>query len=662
MRTLLAAAMVIASAAAAGAQDAVDPAASTAFSFSTPSIRITSPLGRTGAPATIRIVAQVLWPEGVEPSAQRVTVRFSVDGMLVGTVEEGPPYAATWVDENPFEPHEIIAYAESASGEIVQDRVALPPYDIVDRTEVASIVVEVGVYDGAGRAVSTLDASAFRLTENDELQALDLFARETLPSTIVLLVDNSQSMAGRMPAVRRAADQFARTLGAKDKVIVVPFNHRLGAVTGPTDDVKMIAESLTAMKAAGGTAILDALREATRLLDGVEGRRAVILITDGFDENSTIDLDTALETVERSQATVYTVAIGGVNGVSLGAEGILRRLTQRSGGRSYFPWRDADLPAVASEIAADAHNRYVMTYTPSNQKKNGAWRAISVEVPKGYVARARAGYRAASPPPIRPTIEFTVTDESRKQVQIAAEDLEVFEDGVAQTIDTFQEAVDPVSIVLVLDASGSMTRSAEAVRQTAREFVSAVRPEDSLAVITFADEPLFGHLLGANREFSINAIDKYTTGGGTALYDALWNALLHVKTAQGRRAVVVLTDGRDENNPGTAPGSTHTFDEVLELGRQVSATIFPIGLGGRVDKQVLETLASTSGGLAYASLEPGQLAEQFHSIIENLRQRYVVGYTSTNDDANGAWRSVEIRPRTKALSVSTNGGYFAPTQ
>jgi VWFA-related protein len=145
------------------------------------------------------------------------------------------------------------------------------------------------------------------------------------------------------------------------------------------------------------------------------------------------------------------------------------------------------------------------------------------------------------------------------------------------------------------------------------------------------------------------------------LHDALWDALQQLKKVPGRRAIVVLTDGRDENNAGTAPGSAHSMDEVLELGREVGATIFPIGLGSRVDTAVLQHLATVSGGDAYFSAESAQLADQFRNIIENLRQRYVLSYTSTNTKQDGAWRHVEIRPRKAALVVTTSGGYFAPS-
>lgn len=621
-----------------------------------PAIRITSPRGRTGVVTRLRIVAQVTAPSGQNFSA----VSFFVDGELVGTAPPSLYSAVEWVDQNPFERREIVVQASDTGGHVIKDSIVLPAFEVTDKTEVTSILLETGVYDKTGRFISNLDPSTFRVRENGAPQKIDLVARETIPTNLVLLVDNSQSMSRRMDFVRLATERLAGALRRKDQVIVAPFNAHLGALTGPTNDAATISQAISVMKATGGTAFLDVLRESTSLLTGLEGRRAVILITDGYDENSSTKVEDVIRSAEAAQVTVYVVGIGGVAGISLKGEQMLRRIADETGGRIFFPPREPDLVGIADQVATDAHSRYLITYTPSNQKKDGAWRQVTVDVPDGYRVRTRAGYMAPSPPPIRPAIEFTVTDAERGFVDISADDLEVVEDGAVQKVDTFQEAVDPVAIVMALDSSGSMKKSAEAVQRAARDFVLAVRPEDSLALITFADAPKFAHVLATNRDWSLDAIAKYTPIGGTALYDALWNSLMTLKTVPGRRAVVVLTDGKDENNPGTAPGSQHTFDEVLKLVKSVGATVFPIGLGTKVERPVLERLAAESGGEASFPVDVTLLEAQYQRVVENLRRRYVVSYTSTNSDHNGEWRNVEIRSRARNLTVATLGGYFAP--
>jgi VWFA-related protein len=162
------------------------------------------------------------------------------------------------------------------------------------------------------------------------------------------------------------------------------------------------------------------------------------------------------------------------------------------------------------------------------------------------------------------------------------------------------------------------------------------------------------------RDATMAAIDKYQANGGTALYDALSSSLSRLREVEGRRVVVVVTDGRDEDNPGTGPGSISTFESVLTDLKQVEAVVYAIGLGANVDRKVLETLADTSGGEAYFPEDVSGLEEPYRRIVEHLRRRWVVGYTSTNSKRDGAWRRVEIRAKSPDTAVNSPGGYFAP--
>ena len=90
--------------------------------------------------------------------------------------------------------------------------------------------------------------------------------------------------------------------------------------------------------------------------------------------------------------------------------------------------------------------------------------------------------------------------------------------------------------------------------------------------------------------------------------------------------------------------------------------MFAVGLGPKLDGAVLERLAALSGGQAYFSADVAELSATFARIVENLRQRYVVSYSSSNSDRNGEWRTVEIRPREPGLVVTATEGYFAPSE
>ncbi|MBP7569558.1 MAG: VWA domain-containing protein [Acidobacteria bacterium] len=622
-----------------------------------PAVRITSPLGRTGLPGAIRIVAQVKPADGQKISA----VRFTVDGELLGTLGGDPPFALEWADKNPFERREIVVEAEDDDGDVGRDTVVLDPIEVRENTEVTSVLVEAGVYDAKGRVVRNLTASEFRLEEDGVVQDLDMVTPEVLPTYFALLVDSSQSMWRNIEFVRAAAARLGPYLRPRDRVIVAPFSKAIKAITGPTNDRPTIDEAIAAIRAEGGTAMRDALLESVKHLEGVQARRVAVLITDAYDEHSRTSLDAAIDAARAAEVTVYTVGIGGVAGISLRGQDELKAIATRTGGRSFFPARPEGLGEVYDILASDAQLRYLITYTPKNQRRDGTWRNVSLRTyAKDMLVKARTGYFAPDPLPVKPSLEFTAMDLDSRFLDLTADDLIILEDGVEQKVETFHEATAPVSLVLALDTSGSMKRSSPKVVEAAVSFVEALRSEDNLGVITFADRSVVAHGVTDDRSATIQTLQDYLAIGGTALYDALCDSLLMLKQRSGRRALVVLTDGRDEDNPGTGPGSVRAWEDVLHLLQQVDATVFAVGLGTKLDQQRLVTLASQTGGQAYFPEEVGQLASQYERIIENLRHRYIVSYTSTNSKRDGRWRAVEIRARSTGVVVSSRSGYFAP--
>jgi VWFA-related protein len=620
-------------------------------------IRITSPLGRTGTTGAIRIVAQVN-PASDAPVA---AVRFFVDNVLLGETRKGPPWGIDWTDENPFEAREIRAEAVDASGHTAIDSVRLKPLEVIEHAQVSSVYVETSVQDKTGRFVTGMGPSGFQLFEDDVPQTLDVVRPEQLPATFTILIDTSQSMARRIDFVRDAASRMASYLREQDRIIVAPFAKKLQTITGPTDDRATVSDAIAAIRPGGGTAILDSVEEAAKLISHVEGRHAIILLTDGYDEHSTATLTDAISMVQQTGASMYVVGIGGVAGISLKGERFLRQLASDTGGRAFFPSREIELRSIHELVASEVTLRYVLTYVPNNQKVDGSWRRIAVKtVDPALKVRARTGYFAPKPPPIRPSIEFTLTDTRQSSIDMAMDDLEVVEDGVPQSLEAFQEATTPVSIVFTVDQSGSMKKATEPLKAAAKSFIEQVRPEDSLALMLFSDRSQFAHDLTTRRDWSLEAIDQYTPKGGTALYDAVYDSLQRLKGIEGRRVIVVMTDGRDENNAGTGPGSVHTFEQVLERLKSVDAVVFPVGLGPQIDRPVLEQLARASGGEAYFPEDVSTLGRDFDRILETLRRRYVISYTSTNTTRDGAWRQVDIRSRRTGVVVASRGGYFAP--
>lgn len=623
-----------------------------------PAIRITSPLGRTGLPGTIRIVARL------DGSVQPRQVQFYVDKLFLSADTDGPPYDALWSDENPFEMRELMVEAELPSGATLRDTIQLKPLEIEEATSVTSVSVDAVVVDDKGRFVKELPDGEFTLFENGEAQTLDYLRHDRDPALFALLVDSSQSMAIRSDAVRAAARRLLEPLGAADEIVVAPFSTSIGFITGPTTDRGTVLDAIGAIRHKGGTAILDALEQATSTLTASTRRKAIVLITDGYDENSDAKVEQATAALKQSGVTLYVVGLGGIAGISLKGETLLKSLAEDTGGRAWFPRDERDLIVAYDAIANEVRHRYLLGYTPKNQDRDGSWRAIEVKVANDtYRVRARKGYTAPVPPPVRASIEFTGVGTGLVPASLTREDVEVYEDGIRQEVDVFQEAVQPVTFMLALDASGSMKRSADRAQSAAREFIEAMRPEDQIGLVMFATKAEAIHAPTEKREPTLEAIDRYVADGGTALYDALYDSLAQfAKSRDQRRVLVVVTDGIDENAASTGPGSLRSWDEVLDKLQQTDATVYAVGIGSRVERDRLRLLAERSGGAAYFPTDVTTLASDYHKILDELRRRYVLGYQSTNRTRDGQWRPVEIRPRQRDIEIRSRGGYYAPVQ
>ena len=622
-------------------------------------VQITSPLGRTGVTGATRIVARVTAAPGTVLSV----VQFFIDGKLLGEDKDGAPYAIDWVDDNPFLPREIVVSVADSLGQTARDSVFLRPLELSEAASVSSVLLEPTVVDKTGKPVNDLTAAEFAVFEDGVAQKIDLAQPDAAPATYTLLIDTSQSMARRMDFVRDAARELPQHLRAGDNVIVAPFTKNVGTITGPTNDRDTIIDAIDHIESSGGTAILNALVTAAAKLGTIDSRHIVVLITDGYDEHSSVAFERALDAVKATKATVYVIGIGGSAGVSLAGEALLKRLAAETGGRAFFPSREFQLTQVHGLIAADVQQRYVLSYTPSNQVLDGTWRTITVQTSTPtHVVRARSGYFAPAPPPVKPKIELTIRDTSRRQVDISLDDLVVTEDGVEQQVEAFQESTAPVSVMMVLDSSGSMRRNAPALIEAARSFVDALPAKDSLGVMTFADRVVMSHDLSTDRDGAIAAISKYETVGGTALYDALYDSISRLGHVEGRRVVVVMTDGRDEDNPGTGPGSKHKLADVLELLKDSNIGVYSIGLGPSVDRATLERISQASSGESYFPLEVSTLAAEYRRVLEDLRRRYVITYTSTNSARDGSWRKVQVRSRREGIVIGGQTGYRAPAK
>jgi len=259
-------------------------------------------------------------------------------------------------------------------------------------------------------------------------------------------------------------------------------------------------------------------------------------------------------------------------------------------------------------------------------------------------------------------VDFTATVTDRENNYIL--DLErgrfaIAEDGVPQEILRFSRELTPVSMAVVMDVSGSMRRHLSGVQEAASQFVSQIRPEDRVMIIEFSDMAKVVQRFSSDVDQLKQVIRKSQARGGTALYDALVMACDHLQHEQGRTAIILLTDGKDEDNKGTKPGSKNTFEQAVAAAKETGVTVYPLGLGKGVARGVLEDLGGQSGGRAYFPPTVEDLAEVYELVAKELRSQYSIGYSSTNRIRDGAWRDLKVEIPGTDLIVRTKEGFFA---
>jgi VWFA-related protein len=268
----------------------------------------------------------------------------------------------------------------------------------------------------------------------------------------------------------------------------------------------------------------------------------------------------------------------------------------------------------------------------------------------------------------------TVSDaRARPVLDLGRDDFEVLEDGVPQTVTHWSTARNPITIALLIDASNSMRlgQRIDYARKGAEEFVDAVESDDRLLVLWFEDT-LHGDAVPASGRGAVKErIRDIQPGGGTALYDAVHATAKRLAELEGRRAIVLLSDGRDQSLTENEPGSLHLFEEALETAHRSEAAIYAIGLGRHLEREmdlhgvrsvrdILETFARQTGGRAWFPERAADLGDVYRRIAADLRQQYTLGYVSTNTARDGRWRKLTVRVRREGLLVQARAGYYAP--
>jgi VWFA-related protein len=291
--------------------------------------------------------------------------------------------------------------------------------DVV-KLKTLEVILSVTVRDAMGRPVPHLGVEDFIIVEDGQRQKIESFSVAQMPVNVVLVLDASGSVFSELRSIRRAAVRFVDALPDNSMVSVIQFADKVELLqdwTSNRDDVRLALR----WRYRGGdrTAMWDALYlAADEQLRRVEGRRAIILLTDGLDTWSRTSSQHVIAALDRSGTSLWVVSkaqalcqlirpYAGVTGKITGtarnaqasidrlnaAEDRLRELADRYGGRLYSPLTEADLENAYSDLATELSQQYVITYAPTNEVRDRRWRAIDVYLTRpGLQARTRKGY------------------------------------------------------------------------------------------------------------------------------------------------------------------------------------------------------------------------------------------------------------------------------
>jgi Ca-activated chloride channel family protein len=266
---------------------------------------------------------------------------------------------------------------------------------------------------------------------------------------------------------------------------------------------------------------------------------------------------------------------------------------------------------------------------------------------------------------------FGVTVVDRKGeylTNLNLEDFEILEDGQKQTIKYFARGADLESgpemhVGLLFDTSGSMTDDIKLSRSAAIKFLNTLSEAKDMTLVDFDTEVRVAKSGQKDFPRMVERIRGRTPDGETALYDAMGVYLDGASEDEGRKILVLYTDGGDTH-------STISFGDLMTLIRASDVTVYSVGFlehsRGRIEERAhLMQIAEATGGQAFFPTTMKDIEASYDKVVAQIRAQFSLAYTSTNTKQDGAWRKVEIRvarPDLKGSKILARRGYFAPYQ
>lgn len=269
------------------------------------------------------------------------------------------------------------------------------------RSDTRTVALYATVTDDKKRLIPDLVQQDFEIFDNDKPQAVDLFLNEVQPITVVVMMDTSASMTGNLKLLAQAAEQFLIRLLPKDKGMVGAFNDKIEffPATFTSDRDRLIA-SLKELDFGNPTRLYDAVAASMDRLHKIDGRRVVLVFTDGDDTGSRENVGSVLESARTNDVMIYAIGLrsdyfNGSRQVRSKPDGGLRRLAEETGGGYFELEATSDLAPTFTRVAQELHSQYVLGFTPSSL--DGKIHRLSVRTKRpATTVRARRSYLASA--------------------------------------------------------------------------------------------------------------------------------------------------------------------------------------------------------------------------------------------------------------------------
>lgn len=270
------------------------------------------------------------------------------------------------------------------------------------RVDVKLVNVYVTVTNAQGGPVGGLKKENFNIQEDGRDQTIAVFDKESaVPLSIALAIDTSLSTRHDLPLEQASAKRFAKSiLRPVDTLAVFGFNEIVLQETSYTSELKRIDDGIDHVRLGAATALFDAVYLASRSLNRRQGRKVLVLITDGGDTVSKVDYKEAVRAAEEAEGIVYSIIVVPIEssaGRETGGEHALIQLSEDTGGKYYYATSMAQLDDAFRQISDELRTQYLLAYYPSQPKSTSQFRRIQVSVSgtpdaSSYKVRNRAGY------------------------------------------------------------------------------------------------------------------------------------------------------------------------------------------------------------------------------------------------------------------------------